>query len=380
MTFPPSKIGDKYNYEIATYLKLIGLPDLGPQYDLKSASINPSPKVIPSSYTLFETNVSFDIIASTASWELFIECKHSEFPEPMKKKSPQFLESIVEFLSVIPLKNLEYKEYKYILISNMDTKQLITDLQELRISSDLDLTEFLEIIKNTARKKWKNVNINKVTIRDLRSCLNDLRVLTIDDGTLEAMRDNTKFQEIFNKFYSEVGKRLPDLPPDIPTSTKLLFKYGDDDFMNLRWHSYPISISKNFVKWILAQNNKKSDIIEIPFESIPQCDKIVLNHVSELSGDQVEIALSSLINDFLQKNDSSIAIVISPGKKRLYIFNPQWLCDKTSQLRENNYSINLNKIQEILLLPFGGTLLKLAIQESYRITKGILYDSAYFFD
>lgn len=380
MTFPQSKIGDKYNYEIATYLKLKGLSDLGPQFDLRNSSINPNPKLIPSSSTLFETNVSFDIIASTSSWEIFIECKHSEFPEPMKKNTSQFVESIAEFLAVIPLKNLEYKDYHYCLITNRDTKQIISTLQELRVSSDMELEKFLDIVKDSAKKKWKNANLEKGTVKDLRRCLNDLRVFTIDDGTLDAVRNDYKFQELFKQFYSEVGKRLPDLPPNLPLHTKLVLRYGDDDFINLRWCSYPISISKKFVEWLLIQNVENLNVKEISFESIPRFNEITFIHDPEISEEQIEMALSSLINDHLQNSNSKIAIIISPGKKRLYLFNPEWLYDETSQLRENNYYINLNKAKDALSLPFGDTLLRLAIQESYRIVKGILYDSGYFSD
>lgn len=379
MIFPPSKPADKYNYLVATYLQVIGLPELGPHFNTQDADIDPTPQKIPQKSTLFGSEISFDIIISKSNWEMLIECKHTEQMKPVSLISSAFKEAMAEFLSSLPLRDyVSYKSYKYIFITNGNTDDLKNSLHKLSTSSDVEIQKFLEGIKNTAKNKWSNVDVTKVTTEHVRICLNDLKIFTITDGVLEnLLQENSEFSNKFLELYSKIGKPLPDLPSGIPSSAKFVLAYEGDEYVSGRWKNYPVFISSAFIDYVLSHKSVTQKMIEIQFDEIPSYVKIHFSYDDNLL-DYLTPLFSLCINDHLQSIGSKIAVVITPAKKRLFIFDPSWLHLRSSDLKETNYTFLLSKIADSLSLPLGGELLKIAIQEAYRIVTGINVDSNYF--
>lgn len=176
-------------------------------------------------------------------------------------------------------------------------------------------------------------------------------------------------------------KHVPkELPKGVSTAItfRLEYKKVKGSFVG-KWSSYDVAISKEFARWISKTFDKlKEGITELSFSQIPDYVDLEMKYDNEFSPEQVDTAFSTVLNSYL-KQFSNTAVVISPSSARLFLFNPSWLYDSVSKMKEKNHKFNLTKIKDGLKLPLGGSLLRIAIQESYK-HKGLFYDSSFFFE
>jgi hypothetical protein len=383
MAFPPSKLGDIYNYRVAAYLKTNGIPELGPYYDLRLSSIRADPPLIPDSATLFQVPVSLDVIASTAYWEIYMECKHILKPRPVSFTNSGWMEAMAEFLSLDKMRDLQYKDIKYFFITNSDTTDLSQKVRELRISSDEQLSDFGRRIKRTARRKWKKPSMPDIPTQMIRRCLDDVRIFTFEDSKLDAFADNPEFSNAYKDLMRGIGERLPDLPRNLPSSVRILVTYRGltDSFVTLRWAGYSISIPKRLVQW--ARANAKSSVgkmVEFNFNELPSGDRLTIRNPSEFSTEQVTAALTASINSAvleLSKNQENV-FVVSPMNRKVYLVNSAWLLDAATSFRNSGYRFHLGKMQKELRMPLGGLVLQLAIQEAFKLRKSLNLDPSFF--
>lgn len=378
MTFPPSKVADKYNYDVAVYLKINGLPELGSYFDLRTADINPAPNRISAKYTLFDADISFDIIASTQPWEIFVECKHMESPTAMRKTSEDFLDAVAEFLSAMGFADIGHKVFKYLFITNANTNRLKSDIEELLRSDDDRTEEFLESVIKAAKRKWKGARTESVRTKQLRSCLLETRVITIEDGTLALAGETPEFKREEEAQRTKIGRRIPGLPLILPDSTKFALEYMNDEYIEGKWNGRQVYVSKKLVDWLAGEHIPKDRFVHIAFNDVPQKEMMKVFFSSEFSGENAMSAFSGCINSNLHENCSGIAVIVNPNRKRMIAFNPDWLYNTVKNMKDTNYRFNLTRIIQLLSFQMDYPELRMAIQESYRLVKGIEYSSDLF--
>ncbi len=382
MSFPPSKLGDDYNYRVAAYLKVKGIPELGPYYDLKISDIKTDPPQFSSSVTSFKVPVSFDAIASTARWDILMECKHMIEPRPISPTDEKWMEAMAEFYSE-PLRSLEFKDVKYFFITNSDTTALSKELKALRISSDSELSAFGERIKRTALKKWKKAVAQTIPVQSVRECLDNVRIFTIEDSKLDAVSEDPEYSKVYREMTGSLGEKLPDLPRNLPSSVRILLTYMGmkNSFVIRKWAGSSISISKRLVRWAVANAGRPIEtMVEVNFSELPQGDHLGLRKSNEFSMEQVASGLTASINEEIAESSKRqvTVFIVSPMNRKLYLVNPVWLVDTSALFRDARYRFNLAKMQEELRLPIGGLLLQLTIQQAFKSRNGVNLDSSYF--
>lgn len=379
MSFPPSKVGDIYNYRVAAFLKAKGIPELGPNYDLTRASITADPPQIPSSATLFHAPVSFDAIASTANWEIFIECKHKLKPQPISPIGREWMEAVAEFLSLESFRDLHYKDIKYFFITNSDTTDLSETVRALRVSSDLELTEFAGKVKLAVLRKWKKSRVQDIPLHKVRTCLDDVRIFTFEDSKLDSLDNNPTYVKAYNEITKSIGERLPDLPRNLPSSVRILVLYGGlaNSFVTRRWAGYSVSVTTKFIRWVNEKANTHVEkILEINFNELPSGEHLTVRNSSDFSMEQVTAALTTVVNEVISK--SQTIFVVSSMNRKLYLVDSKWLLAAAIRFRDPQYRFHLATMQSELQLPLGGLLLQIAIQEAYKARKSLNLDASFF--
>ncbi len=308
---------------------------------------------------------------------MLIECKHTT--SLITSHSVPFKEGMVEFLASLPLQSaIGYKKIIPIFITNSSTSRLQKDINKLKIAKDEDLGIYLTELKTTAGKKWKHAILENVTIMHIRSCLNLLKFFTVDDATLNHLKENNlQFRNELEKIQQSTNVLLHELPETVSIDTKCILKYIDDEYIETRWHLSSVAISRSFIEWLKKYVQPDSLIKEINFDNIPSNELLQIN-CADLSLKEQDMIVTSCINDILKEKKINLAIVYSSINSRIFIFEPSKLYDSVSQYKESDYHFVLNKIYTNLNLPISGTLLITAVSESCRISVGSVLDKSYF--
>lgn len=383
MTFPPSKPGDQYNYKVAAYLKSKGLPQLSSGYDLTQADLRADPPQLRRTLSLLGTLVSFDIVASTAYWEVLIECKHSAHPSPVSITDKDFLESLAEFIAAEPLTDSGIKEYMFLFISNSDTGQLSLSLKRLRVGKDAEVALFIPKVVKAAARKWKGANTDRIKVNTIRRCIDNLRVVTLEEDTINALKDEPEFSNQLKLIVGRIGERPHGLPPKAHVATEIALTYPGPGvpYLAERWGGHVVSLPKRIVGSLnnLRQQHKES-VNEFSFEELPKGESLKVISSESFDQSQVATALTMAVNNALQdKSNSNFFLLISPTDRKIYSIDAAWVVNNATEYRDARYIFQLGKLRRDLGLPFGGDLLRLAIQESYRLNKGIHLDTRFFF-
>lgn len=379
MVFPPSKPGDRYNMEVAALMKYSGLPSLG--YDLKSASISMFPARISADMSLLSVKLSFDIIASTAHWEIMSECKFSESPKPIGARSYIFTQSLAECLSAEPLRKAGNKDYKFIFVSNGDTTNLVQEINELKLLEGKDLEDYLETIRSAAKRKWpgSNPRVENVTPKLLRKYLIEVRVFTIDNGTLASMRENADYVQLCKEIYFE-RPTFVQIEDNSVSPTAIILNYRGEDFLTAKWKGNIVHVSEEFLIWLLGCKIQSDELIkEVEFEDIPSFQDLKFRYPHDILPETADESITVCVNDELFERGSKHLALLSMSKRRLYLIDYKELSKKASELSGSDYKIKINGFREQLHLPIGGYFLKLALQEVFR-AKGIILTDEYLQD
>jgi hypothetical protein len=382
MTFPPSKAGDQYNYRVAAYLKSKGLTQLSSDYDLTQADIRVDPPQLKRTLSLLGTLVSFDIIASTARWEALVECKHSVHPTPVSIMDREFLESLAEFVAAEPYTESGIKEYMFLFISNSDTSQLSLSLRQLRVGKDSEVALLIPKLAKAAARRWKGANTKPIRVNTIRKCIDNLRVVSLEDGTINALKDQPEFSNQLNLMVGRIGEMPQGLPPNAHVWTEIALAYQGlrVPYLAGRWVGHVVSVPKRIIDSLNnLRRNQRNGLNEFGFEELPKGESLKVISSGSFSQSQVAAALTIVVNDMLQEiSGSNFLVVISPTDRKIYSVDVGWFITHAMEYRDARYNFQLDKMRSDLGLPFGGDLLRLAIQESYRIGKGIHLDSALF--
>jgi hypothetical protein len=372
MVFPPSKPADRYNMEVAALMKYGNIDAFG--YDLKNASVSMYPDPIFANMSLLGVRLSFDIIGSTSHWEIFAECKFAEEPKPISVNSFSFTQSLAECISADPLTKAGNKAYKFSFICNGDTTGLVQDVNELRVSNDAILEKYLEKVKTAALRKWSGSEpkVDNITINHLRKYLVELRILTIDNGTLSSLRADPVYMELCRQIYSE-RPLLSQIDDNESPPRSVILAYLGDEFLTARWKGIRISISEQFVKWLMSHRLGSQELIkELAFEDIPSAVNLKYRYPPDLPPEGADESITACANNELLECGSSHLAVLALSKNRIYLIKHEEFFQRISGLSETDYGFRLTKVKEELSLPIGGSFLKLAIQETHR-SKGLIF-------
>ena len=289
------------------------------------------------------------------------------------------MEAVAEFLSLESFRDLHYKDIKYFFITNSDTTDLSETVRALRVSSDLELTEFAGKVKRAVLRKWKKSRVQDIPLHKVRTCLDDVRIFTFEDSKLDSLDNNPTYVKAYNEITKSIGERLPDLPRNLPSSVRILVLYGGsaNSFVTRRWAGYSVSVTTKFIRWVNEKANTHVEkILEINFNELPSGEHLTVRNSSDFSMEQVTAALTTVVNEVISK--SQTIFVVSSMNRKLYLVDSKWLLAAAIRFRDPQYRFHLATMQSELQLPLGGLLLQIAIQEAYKARKSLNLDASFF--
>jgi hypothetical protein len=323
----PQKPGDKYNYDVATFLKLYEYNYGAYQLNLRNYDFNPAPDNFPATASTFNKSISMDLIASTSSEEFIFECKSSDKPKPLQISSSDFKKTLIEFVSLEKYRHSQSRTVFYGLITNKSLDELQIQIQDLKNNPTL-LINYVKQLNEQGTPEWPKFKL-EINPSQVLSVLNNLILLLIEKGTLRQAEKATEFQETFVKIVQKVEKRNPFLVPfSISTKPRLeLFsnKENLEFYTKTKLGNY-VRISLDIleeVKSFQKSLDHNSVMYRATAKELPSLIKSTLLKRQELSIENAARWITETINDYIGSSAEWIAIFL-PGQCEVFFAEKKW--------------------------------------------------------
>jgi hypothetical protein len=371
------KLGDKYNYEIAAFLKtnLIDYPPLSP-LDFTRLHFNPNPSSVFSD--VFQLTISIDLLASDSLAEFICECKHSDQPRPLGINSTEFKESLLEFIGLESYRLKQFRAVTYLLIINMPKKQLEREISNLRNDPE-QWPEYLKKLTQQAKQKWNRFNA-EINTKFFLSALNNLLVIEIDSGRLEEARKYKKFQDALVEIVQDIERKEPKQVPvslSNEAQLQLRLKGDEEELSEAKEVGFTVKISPKIIDQIVMfQSPLQGNLVCANADNLPFLKTCEIVNSQEICCDNVALLITEAINDLIEQRCGAIKYIslFYPKQYDIYFAKKSWALQKIKSLRNSftgSFSL-LNEDEVGNVPPYVSVFL---IKETKRLMEGIIIDS-----
>jgi len=380
MSRPQSKPADMYNYNVAAFLKSNKIEyTTGISFDFRKFKFDARPNPIPPQATLFDQEISIDLVISRPDLEYLCECKYSETPRPITVDSREFKESLLEFIGLEKYKVQQFRKVGYLLITNMPTKKLIEGIQHLRAADDKTLEEYAKKLLRQAKRKWSNFK-SSITSQQIRSTLANLQIIEIGRGRIIEAEKTEQFNKALEEIIARVKRKDKTLFPQIYTEKPLLrlkSNISDEKFLKRTWLHKSIEISEIIIEQIIQyEKSLKGNIIEASVNELPFLRDCYIESSKELPIEKVALILTEIINDFAKEHITPLQYlaIFLPSLYKMYFIKIEWALAIVEKHRTLTGQYTLPKTGEIPIRipPYVYALL---VKEAMRLKKGIIVDT-----
>jgi hypothetical protein len=373
------KQGDKYNYEVAAFLKTncIEFPPLSP-LDLRKLRFNPAPAPFLPEATAFKLQISMDLLIEDSATEFVCECKYSEQPRPLSLNSVEVKESLLEFMGLETYRFRQPRTVIYMLIVNMPKDQLEREVSRLK-NNPGQLPEYLGKLLEQARRKWSGFK-SKIKVKSLLSVLNNLFLIEIDKGKLDEARKDRNFQDALTEIIRDVENRNPNLvPPSLSTKAQIQLRLeNEENLVEVEKLGYSTRIDSTIVDQIVEfQSCLQGHLVRATAEELPFLEKCEIIKSSDISSDDIAKTITESINDIIEKRcrDIKYISIFFPGVCEIYFAEVNWASKKVESLfnkRTGTYAMLEKDDLSVNVPPYVSILL---ITETKRLVNAIIVDT-----
>ena len=375
----PQKAGDRYNYEVAAFLKTnVFEYSPGVLLDLRKFSFDAAPNSFPPIATSFNQKISIDLIISTSGDEYLCECKSSDIPRRISIYSKEFKESLLEFIGLEDYRIRQPRVVKYMIITNMPVRLLEKEIHDLK--TDLDkMQDYSLKLQKQGKRKWSGFE-SEIDIKSILSALDNLFLIQIEKGRLRGVEKDRRFQEALIEIVHNVERKNPKLVP-ISLATKAHLRLGldieEDSYLEKGKLGYTIEISSKILDQIIAyETYLQEDIVKATVKELPFLAKCQINKTQEMTINEAAKLTTETINDLVEerlKTLSYIAIFF-PNLFEMYFVRTNWaskMVDSHMSPSTRRYSLIKENEAAISIPPYVSILLT---TETRRLVNGTIVD------
>lgn len=376
----PQKAGDKYNYDVAAFLKTnVFEYSPGVLLDLRNYSFDAAPNPFPAIATSFNQKISMDLMISTSNNEYLCECKSSDSPRRMTINSKEFKESLLEFIGLEDYRVRQSRIVKYMLITSMPTRYLEEEIQDLKKDFDKVQNYALKLQKQGERK-WSGAFKSEIDVQSIISALDNALLLQIEKGRLREAERDRRFREALIEIVQSVEKKNPKLvPTSLATRThlRLVLDLGKEDYLEKRKLSYAVEISSRILDQILSyEETLRKNIVKATVKNLPFLKECQIHRIQEMTVDQVAKTTTETINDLIEERLKKLdyIAIFFPNLYEMYFAEINWasrIVDNHVSPSTRRYSLIRKNEAQISIPPYVSRLL---ITETRRLVNGVIVD------
>lgn len=376
----PQKAGDKYNYDVAAFLKTnVYEYSPGVLLDLRKYSFNPAPDSFSAKATSFNQDISIDLIVSTSHLEYLCECKSSDSPKSLGKKSKEFKESLLEFIGLEPYRVRQPRVVRYMIITSMSIRRLAKEIRDLK-KDFAEVRKYSLKLQEQGKRKWGSSFESKIDTKAIVGALDNLLLVQIEKGRLREAERDRRFQEALIAIVQDVERKNPKLVP-VSLATKAHQWSGlvieGDSYLERRKLGYAIRISSKILDQIISyETSVQEDIVKATVKELPFLVQCQVSKTQEMAINEIAKMITETINDLIEerlKTPDYIAIFF-PNLYEMYFARTNWasrIVDSHVTPSTGRYSLIKENEAPISIPPYVSILL---ITETRRLVNGIIVD------
>ena len=375
----PQKAGDRYNYDVAAFLKTnVFEYSPGVQVDLRKYSFDAAPNSFPPIATSFNQKISIDLIISTSDVEYLCECKYSDTPRPIRLNSKEFKESLLQFIGLEEYRIRQPRIVRYMTITNRSIKHLEKEISDLKRNFE-KMRNYSKKLHNQGKRKWSSFE-SEIDIESIPSVLDNLFLIKIEKGSLREVGKERHFQEALTEIVRNVERKSPKRVP-IALATRAHLRLGmgagEDSYLEKKKLGYDVEISAKILDQILEyENSLQGDIVRASAKQLPFLEKCRVSKTQEMPIDEVARIITETINDFVEERLKILSYIafFFPNLFEMYFVKTNCaskIVDSFVSPPTGRYSLMKRNELAVSIPPYVSILL---ITETRRLINGTIVD------
>lgn len=375
----PQKPGDKYNYDVAAFLKTNKF-ELSSDLILNLCKNNfdAAPPSFPPDATSFNQEISMDLLISTSEKEYLCECKSSDKSKNLKITSKEFKETLLEFIGLEDYKKSQLRNVTYLLITNMGVSTLREEISALKSDSD-ELLSYSVKLEKQAKNKWLNFD-SRIEPQSIIFALENLLIIKIDKGQLRQAEKNPKFQTALTNIIRSIEKKHPNLIPfyfSKKVDLRLELRKKQNKFIKHNKLGFIVEIEEDILNQVIKFELTLQEVIfKATVNQLPFLMNYRLQKKPGISNNLASKIITESINDLVEKKLKSIQClaIFFPTLSEMYFAKIDWASNKVDQhfsASTNRYSLIQKNELKMVIPPYVSIFL---ITETKRLVNAIVVD------